>query len=258
MVTHLTEKENRQISHWRLSMQGGKANYVSEKSGSKAFAQALTALRLVKSQKVGRLRTQAIGDASVHVKDGFAISSPGREDVIQFFELPNASEAYFLSWSHVDNVKKIYRALRNNKITNIQIAIDRMNRLYSATSDEAKLIDAIIALEAVYLFGVRAELQFRLATRVATHIGNKNHKTRRRIFSTVKLAYGVRSEIIHGMKNSVLETKSFRRGNWKNTDEFIGEITYILRNGIKSILLNINEGTFKQKFHDDLDKRLIG
>jgi len=87
---------------------------------------------------------------------------------------------------------------QNESIKFIVIAIKRFDYTYEREKAEDKLIDFIIALEALFLKEEeKSELTYKLAIRMATFLGD-NKKEKQQIFSDVKNAYNVRSKIIHG------------------------------------------------------------
>jgi hypothetical protein len=227
------------------------------KAASKSFRDMLTALRLLKPGFVGRYPTRIIGDPSVTVPGGFAISEPLEEPEYLSPYPHKLSNAYILEEYEIETLKLILKAVSKLTHTSLQIAVSRFNGQYTRSSAEDRLIDAVVALEAIYLAGVNDELKFRLAIRAATHLGGNDKSERSRIFELVTNAYDLRSTIVHGSIHEITASKIYKRGLWKKPDELLGDMTAILRTALKSILINIGEENFGTKFHKELDSCII-
>jgi hypothetical protein len=79
--------------------------------------------------------------------------------------------AYKLSISEVEELGLLLDAVHKLSNTNLLIALSRLNHDYRRANELDRLIDAVIALESIYLIGVNNELKFRLAIRAAAHLG---------------------------------------------------------------------------------------
>ena len=89
----------------------------------------------------------------------------------------------------------------------LDIAIDRWLRSYEDIRLVDKFIDLGIALESLYLGGVREELSFRLALHAAWHLG-PNVAERQRLMRDFRKFYNSRSSAVHS--GSVKDTKTTR------------------------------------------------
>jgi hypothetical protein len=78
---------------------------------------------------------------------------------------------------------------------NMDVALTRFHSSYGGEPEE-RVIDQMIAFEALFLGGEQ-ELQYRLALRVASLIG-EDAASRKRIFDDMRDAYQLRSKIVHG------------------------------------------------------------
>jgi hypothetical protein len=89
------------------------------------------------------------------------------------------------------------------------IAINRFNYAYGRELDEDKLIDYMIALEALFLReGEKNELKYRLSMRTALFLEDDPMK-RKAIRNNVQNAYDLRSRIVHG--SSKIEYSEIRK-----------------------------------------------
>ena len=91
--------------------------------------------------------------------------------------------------------------------TLLDIAIDRWLRSYEGIRLVDKFIDLGIALESLYLDGMKDELRFRLALHAAWHLGT-NALVRERLMREFKKVYDLRSKEVH--TGSVDDTKTAR------------------------------------------------
>jgi hypothetical protein len=120
---------------------------------------------------------------------------------------------YRLSKDDVEEVKVIIRALekidQSNKI--FKVGLDRINMAVERENPEDALLDVMICCEAFLLNDIRepGELTYRMALRAAILLG-KNPKEKSGIFQTAKMAYKLRSKIIHGNLLSAKEKENLQ------------------------------------------------
>jgi hypothetical protein len=91
--------------------------------------------------------------------------------------------------------------------------------------------------------------------RAATHLGAGNADKREKIFTLVRTAYDLRSKIVHGdvhTPKELNEFKDLKRGDWANGEALLYDVTQLLRDALKTMLLKIDETDFKA-FHQKLD-----
>lgn len=107
---------------------------------------------------------------------------------------------------------RAWHHLRNPSFTgnnaNILIALNRLAWLGTRLSYEDRLVDAMIAAEAFFISGSTAEIAYRLAMNAAV-LGKRIRPdvAPRLIYDFVKVAYTIRSKIVHG---AVLSSKDYR------------------------------------------------
>ena len=166
-------------------------------------------------------------------------------------------EKYILEKGDVEHLKPILDAVHSVSSTSIRIAIARFNRLYARANEEDRIIDAVVALEALYLVGIKDELKFRMAVRVAAHMGGTDAAERERLFTLASTAYNLRSDLVHGSLGEAERSKDLRRSSWETPSGLLEALTDLLRNSLKSVLLDIGEQQFKQCFHKELDSSIV-
>ena len=164
------------------------------------------------------------------------------------------SPIYELTRKEVKNFKNFWNLLKNLNIGNypfLDVAIRRFNFSYDKDLPEDKLIDFIIAFEALYLKGAGEELSYRLALRGAYFLG-KDEKEREDIFKNLRNAYIARSKIVHGEST---QSKSFNKfldkSNLKSLKELSIIVEEYLRESIKIFL-----GYLRFKSHDEILKEI--
>ncbi|MGB2841213.1 MAG: hypothetical protein WBC40_01855, partial [Halobacteriota archaeon] len=95
------------------------------------------------------------------------------------------------------------------------------------------LIDYMIAFESLFV-KEKAELSYRLSLRVAAFLG-ENRDEKGKIFTLMRRAYDLRSDIVHGSNNSKnIENKNIEINEEKlSLKEFVSRIEELLRKSIK-------------------------
>jgi hypothetical protein len=145
---------------------------------------------------------------------------------------------YELSDKDIKDFKKFWHKFKKINLREylfLDIAIRRFNFSYNRTSLEDKLIDLIIALEALFRPKAQTEIGEQLALGCAYFLG-KNKKEREKISDNIKKAYKIRNKIIHGEASEEITTEllivtpiieDYVRRSIK---EFISsEVSYILK-----------------------------
>ena len=119
----------------------------------------------------------------------------------------------------IELATNLYWARRNlcrETAARLNVTIDRWIRSYEDRLLVDKFIDLGIALESLYLDGIRDELRFRLALHAAWHLGT-NVAERQRMMRDFRDVYDLRSSAVHS--GSVEDTKT-TRGLLSRTQEF--------------------------------------
>ena len=122
---------------------------------------------------------------------------------LAFLNTHSGSPVYILDKGDIDDFRRFYdiyhelsRDLRDQRL---ELALRRFNMSFSAPELEDKLINYIIALEALFLPG-ESEKAFRLKVYMITFLGEKSPERMKEIWDYIDVAYKLRSGIIHGNK----------------------------------------------------------
>ena len=139
----------------------------------------------------------------------------------------------------------------------IEIAIRYFNFANERDSNEDKMVDYIIALEALYLNGDHGEFTYRLAHRAASMLGSTFDR-RRVTFEKVKDAYNLRSKIVHGSSDPKKRKITNEDVEKVNNYVRISIVKYLnlnkTHNSKKLILEKIDESLFGEASWDTLQK----
>jgi hypothetical protein len=124
----------------------------------------------------------------------------------------NDERLYFLPSSSLLDLRNFREEFMNTawekkeSSSPLGIALSRFTDGYERIKLEDKIIDYVIALEALYLQEGTAELSYRLAHRVSVLL-TKDKKERQRLFKMTGRSYDLRSKIVHGSKYDLSHEK---------------------------------------------------
>lgn len=132
------------------------------------------------------------------------------------------------------------------------MALRRFNLAYERVLPEDRLIDYTIALEALLLRrGEQQELAYRLALRGSALLG-KNPEARFEIFSRLRTAYSIRSDVVHGSSPPARVSVGSTQISFH---QFIEEIGGYVRSTVKKMLA-LTESTEEVEVIGGLDERI--
>ena len=183
------------------------------------FDEMISALRLFKPGTVGYnfIRTEAldwnpIGGGSIHSG---------------IFKHPYHGE-YRLEKNEVPDFKEFFKKLEH-KPKFLDVPLRYFNYAHTRERPEDKLIDYMIAFEGLFLVKEKAELSYRLSLRVAAFLG-ENLDEKGKIFTLMRKAYDLRSDIVHGSSYS----KNIDINEEKlSFEELVSWVEELLRKSIK-------------------------
>lgn len=128
----------------------------------------------------------------------------------------------------------LVKELDRQRFSFLELAIRRFNQSYGRVGLDDRLIDNMIAFEALYLNDAdaqeRGEMRFRLALRMALFLGEP--KQRKSLFREIRAAYDMRSSIVHG---DVYELPKID-GEVIPVEEFVARVEDYLRQSIIKFL----------------------
>lgn len=176
---------------------------------------------------------------------------PGIESVGGLSTQPYRWDKYSLTHKETSQVAvffKVYKEAKPSLPNYIIVAIKRLEYAYARLLPQDKLLDYMIAFEALFLKGdEEQELSYRLSLRSAYFIGSTTEE-RKSIFEFIKNAYRVRSKTVHGD----------RIQDGGANKEFVQQIEDKLRESIKKILANKLFQQSHKDFIKGLDDSILG
>mgnify|MGYP001570930774 CR=1 FL=1 len=175
----------------------------------------------------------------------------GIESVGGLATQPYLGGKYTLQSGEGRSLVELFRLLRDAKTYTIPnylfVAIKRFEYAYARLLPEDKLLDFMVAFEAIFLKGdEQQELSYKLSLRAA-YLLAENARERKDIFDFMHLAYKARSKIVHGERAT---------GEGKNKD-FVDNVEFYLRLSITKVL---KEGQYKinhNNFLNTLDELIL-
>jgi hypothetical protein len=185
---------------------------------------AALALRLLKP---GYIDANAIlWIAETDAKKQTQLSAELHPSIDQFSE-------YCLATHEIPKLCKLTAKTLNidlEKRKSLRIAVDRFNRSYYEEENEDRLIDYIIAFEALFSSHERRSQHAIIAVACAMLLG-KSEKQRREIINLLDLAYKTRNCIVHGSDlREMLEEKKL------NLEELTSKVEQILRASLRKLI----------------------
>ncbi len=194
----------------------------------------ISAFRLFKEGIVGYNMIFAKWDLCIPLRPENTISQLSFHDF--------AGKRYDLSSDEVQKFLDLWKLIKDLDIstdTPINIAIRRFNYAYEREKAEDKLVDYMIAFEALYFkSGETGELLYRLATRVSRLL-RQSFEDRKLVFKKMKDFYDKRSAVVHGEPTNIGQ-------------DFLNEVEDYLRNSIKTFLKELTSHSH-QDIIDSLD-----
>lgn len=152
--------------------------------------------------------------------------------VPEMMELP-----YTIQIDEIDRIKKITNTIDKidfEKRPSIRIACERFSRSFEEHREDEKIIDFMIAFEALFLRGKTAPPntgQF-IGLGCSMLLG-KNDKEREKINEFLVEAYKTRNKIVHG--SEFVTPIKIRNKQWE-IEDFISELQEYLRQSIKKLI----------------------
>jgi len=158
-----------------------------------------------------------------------------------------------LKSTEVEEFKNFYVKFNEVKISDykfLDMAINRFNYAYERKRQEDKLVDYMIAFEALFMKETQ-ELQHRLSVRIARFLEGEYDK-RKDLFLDFKRIYDLRSKIVHGES---INHKNLKKLKVESLSELISKVEEQLRESIKRFIDLIDQDVNynHEEFLDKLD-----
>jgi len=147
--------------------------------------------------------------------------------------------------------KNLNDLTRENRF--FEIAVERFDYAALRRRAEDKLTDYIAALEALFLgANEKAELEYRLALRLATLIGGSGQE-RVHIRRILKIAYAQRSSIVHGKKLKMVQIN----GRKYSTEDLAVALEDYTRKSLKRFIQLATQKINQEELLDKLDDAIL-
>ncbi|MBA7492642.1 hypothetical protein ES702_03192 [subsurface metagenome] len=215
---------------------------------TKRMFSVVTSLRLLKPGAVGSSYSHHMTKGA-HIRPASADKS--RKNWYDTVQLIYSLEPYKLLEEDVLKLKEMFNAVECAEGP-VRVALDRFDSQYGNKTEIGKLIDIMVAFEALYLTG-NQELSYKLALHGAKHLGDSDRE-RKKIYDWLRIAYTLRSNIIHGSINEV--RKKDLKGKWESPTDMVEQLCLLLRKALNSILLS-TQNFDKEDFVQRLDKAIL-
>jgi len=176
------------------------------------FDLVIIALRILKSSAVYRDNKIETRSITFQPQSGITTRAP-------FFENIVIGEECNVEEEDIDNLKKIFVFLVNNRNSRFIVAQRRLSLGIERKGLEDRIIDYMVGLEALYLPDGNQELSFRLSLRVA-FILFSDSSIRKENYYFLKEMYKIRSNIVHG-------------SNYNLNEEQVKKVEDLLRRSLK-------------------------
>lgn len=204
------------------------------------FEKLLTALRILKEGEIDRYSIFSKRIPGAIVNTQYVSSS---------FKLKHKKflyKQYILGEDDRFHLQVIYNFLKDSSFPpKIQLAVDRVNLAAERSNPDDKIIDLMIAAEALFGGSGKTEVTYRLRLRAAKYLG-KDLQERKTIVGFLKEAYDRRSSIVHGDRVAT---------NKRPTSEIVIELSQHIRRAIKVMMNELsshNQLKFDDEYFDDL------
>lgn len=113
--------------------------------------------------------------------------------------------------SEMEEIAKIYSFLTKDEHASLTIAVKRINACHLRSSDDDSIIDATIAMEALFGDSDNQEMTHKLALRMAalSSLDVRRKRSTHDIFKDTKMIYRFRSKVVHGRKEKEINKVRF-------------------------------------------------
>jgi hypothetical protein len=221
------------------------------RAGVNKFEEVVSVLRLWKSGKVRLVGTKVNPSIwTPHHGRVFGHRFSWRGFVVPSSYVLNKTEESSLLhlWRRTRDFKEEEGGTKNGKYINI--ALRRFDLGVEEDNIENKMIDFLIAFEALYL-NEMDELTYRLSLRTAVLLGRSDDETTT-IREIIAKGYKLRSEIVHGKELSQIRI----RGKVIALDDFVRQVENYLRKSLRSFLVLSKNYKGQEKTLGFLEKSL--
>lgn len=145
------------------------------------------------------------------------------------------------------SVSKHWRVLTTKSVSSsLSLAIRRLQQSCLRADANDKIIDVMIAAEAVFLKGAQGELSFQLALRAAYWLSDESGPERKAMFDLFRRAYAARNIIAHG--NDLKRLDKILGG--ESLADHVAEVAQAMQLALSKMLTDNNASTPTQEQWD--------
>ena len=195
----------------------------------KTMLNIVLALRLLKK---GSVRGNAVFNILLSDKRSIQLISWEEESAPQ-----TISSMYVLSLDEIPELKRLSKSIQKidfAKNKSLHLACKRFQKAYGESDDEDKLIDFMIAFEALFLKGEKTGSSSGQVIAVACSVLlGKNNEERQDILDFMNKAYSLRNHLVHG--SECKESIDICTAQY-SLREFVGKLEEYLRDSVKKFL----------------------
>jgi hypothetical protein len=171
-------------------------------------------IRMVRNVETGyaQLIQQAVGWATTYVANLPEMSFEFvRAYPPSFAQIYRNDTRPVISRSEMQEIAKLFSFLMQDDHASLTVAVKRINACYLRSSEEDSIIDATIAMEALFGDNDNQEMTHKLALRIAalSHLDTRHERSELEIFEDTKKIYKFRSRVVHGRKGKEIERVRF-------------------------------------------------
>lgn len=191
----------------------------------KRISDVITALRLLKA---GYVESNVI--LLVTTKNSKKLPSLRAERMIPTVSL---YEPIYLRTDEISSLSRLFKkisVLDFERRKALRIALRRFENAYYDTEDEDKLLDYVIAFEALFTKGEKMGSKRDVVSVACSMLLGKNQREREKIRETLNDAYTIRNAIVHGADFRA----KLKKGQFLH--DFVVEVEDILRQSIRKII----------------------
>lgn len=210
------------------------------------FKKVIFVLRLLKEGVIGF--NSILSSSSIWNPTGTIVSGSN-------YKKNYMGSKYKLMEFEIEDFKKLWAEYNNLNLQDLfwlNIAISKFNYIYDRERLEDKLIDCMIAFEALFSEG-SADLSYKIPIRVARLLETE-FKQRKNAYIIIKAGYNARSKLVHGSKQiKHIDLKYSDRKERILLADFIPKIVEYLRKSLKEIMIEVGKGKDKTDILERID-----
>ncbi len=209
------------LKNWYFNNENymSKANVIGSKQVMDSIERFFASIRIVRNVETGYSQIIQLG---INWAQSYKVNLPEMSSEFVRAYPPSLQKKYLsnitrplITKSELNEISKIYSFLMNDHHSSVSVATNRINSCYLRGSDEDSIIDATIAMEALFGDSGDQEMTHKLALRMAalSKLDPTSEKSAIDIFNDTKQIYKFRSKVVHGRRGKEIESSRFINQN---------------------------------------------